>query len=252
MDARSKTHDGQDKREVKNPRAHVKHVYIEARSERREAGKHDHGQDDDIGKPAVVLPGCLGIVHAPKGAGDGPHEDAERGLAGDDYCGRDAEVGVQGLEVRVVALDLVGLDDGDAGHEGQAREPHDADVQPRALPLPLGVGGRRRLQDQNADQGDGDGGALEEGVRREEWQELLAERRVPDLEAEHDDADKGEKTCSFKPDVNCQFARILKYTYVAQGHSFLLLLSPLPLLCISVCVCRRKIWTIDIPRYKFA
>lgn len=144
----------------------------------------------------MVLPGRLSIFHAPKRTWHGPHEDAERSLADDDDSGRNAEEGVKGLEVRDVALDLVGLDDGYTSHEGQPGQSHDADVQPRALPLPLGVGGRRRLQDQDADQGDGDGGALEKGVRREERQEFLAQRRVPDLEAEHDDADEGEETGS--------------------------------------------------------
>lgn len=71
----------------------------------------------------MVLPHLLGAVDAAKHARDAPHGEPDDVLQRQDDARRYAEVAVHRVEVAVgPLLDLVGLDEQDAGGEEQERE----------------------------------------------------------------------------------------------------------------------------------
>ncbi len=173
---------------------------VEPRLRRRRHRDEAHDQDGVPGH-AVVLVDRLGVVHASEHAGQVVLRDADEGLQEEEDVGDEAEDGVRGLEVQAVVVDLVILDDDEAGEEGEDGGEVEDGVDVGALLLLLG--GVGRLQEEDGLRGEEYPGGIEELVSGEvsggrgEWSRSLAREtyRVRGEETERLDEDGGPNCC---------------------------------------------------------
>lgn len=166
------TYNDQYHRDKNGPQLQIEHIDVEVGVHSRHHGGQNQGVQQ-VSVYAVVLPDLLGIVDAAQHARDAPHGKANNILQGQDNAGRDAEIAVHGVEVAGgTLLDLVSLDDEDAGGEEQEREQVEGGVVAGANDFFFGRPGR--LEDEDGF-GEGEHAC---GLEKRVWAEERDKRRV--------------------------------------------------------------------------
>lgn len=191
MQSRVDTDHDQYDRHKHRPQLEIEHIDVEVGVHSRHHGGQKQRMQQ-VPAHAVVLPHALCLFDSAKHARDPPHGEPDRILQRQHDARCDAQVAMYGVEVAGGALlDLVGLDEQDAGGEERKGEQVEGGVVARADELFLG--GPGRLEDQN---GFGEGehaGGLEERVWAKERDEgRVAKDRGPDEGCEQDAASLGE------------------------------------------------------------
>lgn len=141
----------------------------------------------------MILIHAPGPLLTPKDAGDSPHGETEAILADERDDRDDAQIGVDGVKVRVMVDRLVGLDDGHAGKEEEEGEQVERSVGAGAEAF--GLRGPGRLDDEDGEGEGEDAKGLEEGVRGDERDERVEEDACPDDGDEEDGAGERDETC---------------------------------------------------------
>lgn len=133
----------------------------------------------------MVLPDGLGVVLTSIQLRRSPHGEADEVLQQEHYGSNDAEIAVHRVEMRIVALLLVVLNDGNASDEGEERQKvqQAVDTLPEALLIAC-MGG---LEEQNRLYQHQHGEGLGKRVSRKE-DERLGEDASPEKHDEEPDA----------------------------------------------------------------
>lgn len=170
VQARINANNNQDDRHQDRPQLQIQHIDIKVRVDGRHH-RSEYERIEQIPAHAVIFPNFFRILDAAKRKpGDPPHGKAHDILQRQDHACRHAEVAMDRVEMAAGALlDLVGLDEQDAGGEEEERQQVEGGVVAGAEGLFLwGPGG---LEDEDGFGQGEDAGGLEEGVGAEEGDE---------------------------------------------------------------------------------